>query len=89
MMKIYLILLIISGIAHLINYLEIKAVIKKYDFVKINEPLLEEKILAGIKELILWALIVPQILGLLGNLLNHDTYVEGICEGLENSGFWG
>jgi hypothetical protein len=88
-MKIYLILLVISGIAHLINYLEIKVVIKKYDFVKINEPLLEEKILAGIKALILWALIVPQILGLLGNLLNHDAYVEGICNGLENSEFWG
>ena len=88
-MKIYLILLVISGIAHLINHLEIKTVIKKYDFQKINEPLIEEKILAGIKALILWALILPQILGVLGSLLNHDAYVDGICNSLEDSDIWG
>lgn len=87
-MKIYLILLVISGIACLITKLEIKVVIKKYGYEKLEELSFEEKILAQIKLIIMWLMIAPCILALLGSIIAPEAYEEGICNGLEKSG-WG
>ena len=87
-MKIYLILLVISGIACLITKLEVKVVIKKYGYEKLEELSFEEKMLAEIKLMIMWLMIIPCILGVLGSMIFPEAYEEGICNGLEKSG-WG
>ena len=87
-MKIYLILLIISGIACLVTSFEVKVIIKKYGYEKLKESSLEEKILAEIKVIIMWLMIFPCILGLLASILSPEAYEKGVCEGLEKSN-WG
>lgn len=87
-MKLYLILLVISGIAYLISSLGAKMVIKKYGYKKLKKTILEEKILSGIKIIILWLMIIPYILVVLGSIVAPEAYEKGICEGLEKSG-WG
>ena len=87
-MKIYLILLVISGIACLITSFEVSVVIKKYGYKRLKKISLEEKILAGIKIIIMWLMIIPCILGLLGSILSPKAYEEGICNSLEKSN-WG
>ena len=87
-MKIYLILLVISGIAYLITSFEVKVVIKKYRYKRLKEVSFEERILAGIKIIIMWLIIIPFIFGLLGSTLSPEAYEEGICNGLEKSN-WG
>ena len=87
-MKIYLILLVISGIACLVTDLEVRAVIKKYEYKKLKEVSFEEKILAGIKTIIMWLIIVPYILCFLGSILSPEAYEESICNSLEKSN-WG
>lgn len=87
-MKIYLILLVISGIACLITSLEVRVVIKKYGYERLEEVSFEEKILAGIKIIIMWLMIAPYIFYLLGSILFSEAYEEGICNALEKSN-WG
>lgn len=87
-MKIYLILLVISGIACLVTSFEVKVIIKKYGYEKLKESSLEEKILAEIKMIIMWLMILPCILGLLASILSPEAYEKGVCEGLEKSN-WG
>ena len=87
-MKLYLILLVISGIAFLITNFEIRTVIKKYGYERLEKPILEERILGGIKAIIMWLMIIPYILGVLLSILNSEAYEEGILNGLEK-GNWG
>ena len=87
-MKIYLILLVISGIACLIANLEVRVVIKKYEYKRLKEVSFEEKILAGIKIIIMWLIIAPYILCLFVSILSPEAYEEGIRNGLEKSN-WG
>lgn len=87
-MKIYLILLIISGIACLIANFEVRVVIKKYGYERLKEVSFEEKVLAEIKLIIMWLMIIPCILGVLASILAPEAYEEGICNGLEKQN-WG
>ena len=87
-MKLYLILLVISGIAFLITNFEIRTVIKKHGYKRLEKPILEERILGGIKAIIMWLMIIPYILGVLLSILNSEAYEEGILNGLEK-GNWG
>lgn len=87
-MKIYLILLVISGIAYLITDLEARVIIKKYEYKRLKEVSFEEKILAGVKIIIMWLMIVPYIFCLLGSILFSEAYEESICNALEKSN-WG
>lgn len=87
-MEIYLILLVISGIACLITNLEVRVVIKKYGYERLKEVSFEEKILAGIKIIIMWLMIAPYIFCLLGSILFSEAYEEGVCNALEKSN-WG
>jgi hypothetical protein len=87
-MKLYLILLVISGIAFLITNFEIRTVIKKYGYKRLEKPIREEKILGGIKAIIMWLMIIPYILGVLASILNSEAYEKGILNGLEK-GNWG
>lgn len=87
-MKIYLILLVISGLACLITSLEVKVIIKKYGYEKLEEISFEEKILAGIKVIMMWLMIAPYIFCLLKSILFSEAYEESICNALEKSN-WG
>jgi hypothetical protein len=87
-MKIYLILLVISGIAYLITNLETRTIIKKYGYQKMREPFVEEIILAQIKTLFMWLLIAPFTLSFIASIFNYEAYEEGICNALED-GIWG
>ena len=87
-MKLYLILLVISGIAYLISSLGAKMVIKKYGYKKFKKSIIEERILAEIKTIILWLMIIPFILIVFGSIIAPEAYEKGICESLEKSG-WG
>ena len=87
-MKLYLILLAISGIAYLVTAWEVKIIIKKLGLEKLKKSILEERILAGIKIIVMWLMIIPYILVFLGSIFALESFEEGVCNGLEKSG-WG
>ena len=87
-MKLYLILLVISGIAYLITTWETKIIIKKYGLEKLKKSIFEERILAGIKIIVMWLMVVPWILVFLSSIFAPEPFEESVCDGLEKSG-WG
>ena len=87
-MKIYLILLLISGLSYFYTLLLNRIIIKKYDYQRIRKPFIEEVILADIQILITWALIIIYPLAVIGSMFFYEAYEEGVCNGLENSEMW-
>ena len=87
-MKIYLILLVISGIDFLLNQLTIRSVIKEYELTKPEKKIpIEEKIFNSIRILVYWIIIIPSIFDLIYNLIYHEKYREQVYDSLLEFGW--
>lgn len=88
-MKMLLIMLFISGISYFFIKLPVIAVIKKYNYKKVEEDnkSTEEKIVDSLRVLLCWLMLFPYPLFGFLCILHKEVMEDRICESLEAEGW--